>query len=163
MVFAEIISRLQSRGVEFVIIGGTAVNIQGYVRFTNDLDLILKMDSGNLLAAVEILLEEGFKTWLPVDPRGLADEATRKDWLERKNMKALAFRRDEIKVDLVFATPLGYSDLRIENKKAGRFLYPVPSKEDLIRLKEGTGRPQDEDDIRRLRILIDIERERKDG
>jgi hypothetical protein len=163
MIFAEIISRMQERGVEFVIIGGTAVNIQGYVRFTNDLDLILKMDSRNLLNAVETLLEAGFTTRLPVDPRGIADEETRKDWMENKNMKALSFRRDEIKVDLVFAAPLDYSDLHIENKKAGRFMYPVPSKEDLIRLKEGTGREQDEADIRRLRILIDATLEQKES
>ncbi|MEK8024305.1 MAG: hypothetical protein AAB229_10920, partial [Candidatus Hydrogenedentota bacterium] len=82
MLYAEVLSRLLNANVDYLIIGGVAVNLQGYSRLTKDLDLMLKMKSENLLKAVEILLEAGFTTWLPVDPRGIADDATRRDWLE---------------------------------------------------------------------------------
>ncbi len=159
MLYAEVLSRLLNANVDYLIIGGVAVNLQGYSRLTKDLDLMLKMKSENLLKAVEILLEAGFTTWLPVDPRGIADDATRRDWLENKNMLALSFKRGSLKLDILFSAPIRFEDMHRDNFRIGRFLYPVASKEDLIRLKEVTGRPHDREDVDRLRILINLEKE----
>lgn len=157
--YVEIIERLQEAGVEFVIIGGVAVNLQGYIRYTGDLDIALKLESDNLLKAIDVIMGAGFTTWLPVDPREIADEVTRRDWIEKKEMKALTFKRDKLKVDIVFSLPIQFKDMRRENFRVGRFLYPVPSKEDLVKMKENTGRPMDRIDVDRLKILIELEKE----
>jgi hypothetical protein len=39
--------------------------------------------------------------------------------------------------------------------------YPVVSKEDLIKMKEASNRHHDVDDIKKLKILIDLEQENK--
>ena len=161
MLFAEVLNRLLSAEVDFLIIGGIAMNLQGFNRHTDDLDLVLKMESQNLLKAVDVLLETGFTTWLPVDPRGIADDATRREWLEKKNMLALSFKSGDLKIDLVFSIPMKFEEIHREEFKIGRYLYPTASKEDLIRLKEGTGREHDALDVKRLKILIEIEKEKK--
>lgn len=39
MIFTDVIARLTSAGVRFVVIGGVAANAQGSARFTSDLDI----------------------------------------------------------------------------------------------------------------------------
>jgi hypothetical protein len=40
--FKEFLKLLGSNGVEYLLIGGYAVNLHGYVRTTNDLDILRK-------------------------------------------------------------------------------------------------------------------------
>jgi hypothetical protein len=37
--FKELLKSLDSNGVDYLLVGGYAVNIHGYVRTTNDLDI----------------------------------------------------------------------------------------------------------------------------
>ena len=40
-----IVRALNTAAVEYLIVGGLAVNAQGFVRSTRDVDLVLKLDS----------------------------------------------------------------------------------------------------------------------
>jgi hypothetical protein len=92
---------------------------------------------------------------------GLADSNTRNDWVKNKNMKALNFYRGTEEVDLVIDSPVKYGDAKKKIFAVKDTNYPVVSKEDLIKMKEVTNRQHDKDDIRKLKILIDIELENK--
>lgn len=43
----DLLRKMLNGGVDFLIIGGYAVNYYGYSRMTEDLDLWLKPDNGN--------------------------------------------------------------------------------------------------------------------
>jgi hypothetical protein len=58
--FKEFLKLLNSNGVEYLLIGGYAVGIYGYVRATNDLDVWIRRDLKNALAVENALREFGF-------------------------------------------------------------------------------------------------------
>ena len=67
--FAKLLVRLADAGVEFVLLGGLAVTLQGYVRFTEDVDMLIASSHRNinlLLATLENW-GEGFARQLSVD------------------------------------------------------------------------------------------------
>ncbi|MDR4497173.1 MAG: nucleotidyltransferase family protein [Candidatus Scalindua sp.] len=157
MFYEEIIGKLNNAGVRYAIVGGVAVNLHGHIRMTADLDIIMELEDSNIARAVATLKESGFTCKIPVDPMGLADSQTRKDWIKNKNMKALNFYRGIEEVDLVIDSPVTYENARKKIFTVKDTNYPVVSKEDLIKMKEVTGRERDRDDIKKLKILIEIE------
>ncbi len=161
MFYEEIIRKFNSAGVKYAVVGGVAVNLHGHIRMTADLDIVLELEDNNLAKAVTTLTESGFVCKIPVDPMGLADSNTRNDWIKNKNMKALNFYRGTEEVDLVIDSPVKYGDAKKKIFAVKDTNYPVVSKEDLIKMKEVTNRQHDKDDIRKLKILIDIELENK--
>jgi hypothetical protein len=52
-VFEELLADLDDANVRFVVVGGLAVVIQGYARLTADVDLVIDLDSSNVLRAVQ--------------------------------------------------------------------------------------------------------------
>jgi hypothetical protein len=161
MFYEEVIRKFNNADVRYAIVGGVAVNLHGHIRMTVDLDILLELEDNNLAKAVTTLRESGFVCKVPVDPMGLADSNTRNDWIKNKNMKALNFYRGTEEVDLVIDSPVKYEDAKKAIFTVKDVNYPVVSKEDLIKMKEVTNRQHDKDDIRKLKILIDIELENK--
>jgi hypothetical protein len=53
---------LESNGVEYLLIGGYAVNIHGHVRTTNDLDIWVNVNPENAARVDRALREFGFAT-----------------------------------------------------------------------------------------------------
>src|SRR3954468_16304070 len=58
--FKEFLKLLGLKGVEYLLVGGYAVSIHGYVRATNDLDIWVKISPENALAIVSALRQFGF-------------------------------------------------------------------------------------------------------
>ncbi len=58
--FKEFLKSLNSNLVEYLLIGGYAVGIYGYVRATNDLDIWVNTTPENAAAIHRALLEFGF-------------------------------------------------------------------------------------------------------
>jgi len=56
----ELFKDLLNGGVDFILIGGYAVNIHGYVRTTHDMDLWIKPDNENKTRLLNVLLNKGF-------------------------------------------------------------------------------------------------------
>ena len=57
--FDELLKRLADAGVEFVLVGGLAVNAWGVVRGTKDVDVVLAPDPTNLKRAAEVAVAAG--------------------------------------------------------------------------------------------------------
>jgi hypothetical protein len=85
-----------------------------------------------------------------------------KDWIENRNLKAFSFyhKKDNYKViDIVLVHPLNF-DKAFENKtvkKAKDIEIYLVSIDDLIRMKEFSGRPQDFSDIEMLKKVRNLE------
>lgn len=58
--FREFLKLLDSNGVEYLLIGGYAVNVHGYVRTTNDLDLWVSVNPENAARIDRALRQFGF-------------------------------------------------------------------------------------------------------
>lgn len=54
--FEKLLVRLARAEVRFVIVGGIAVSLQGYVRLTEDVDIILDYEEANVLRFLESLV-----------------------------------------------------------------------------------------------------------
>jgi len=46
--FEKLLGLLAESGVRFVVVGGVAVTLHGYVRLTEDVDLLVSAEVGNL-------------------------------------------------------------------------------------------------------------------
>jgi predicted nucleotidyltransferase len=51
----SIFRALAENGVRYLVVGGVAVNVHGYQRATQDLDLVVQLDRDNVLRALEAL------------------------------------------------------------------------------------------------------------
>jgi len=152
--YEEIFRAFQKQRVKYVLVGGVAVNLLGAMRNTADLDILVEMSDDNLKKIVQILKKQGYQVKQPVDPMKIADPKTRKDWIEKKHIKAFNFyKEDELKeVDIVIESPVSFEEaeksaLRI---KVDDLTLPVISIDQLIEMKRKTGRAVDKLDIEEL-------------
>lgn len=126
--FKELFRSLNENGVRYLLIGGYAVVVYGYVRNTNDIDIVVSNDPNNAKNLVKALTEFGFAE------SGLSVELfTQKDSLVRMGIEpnkieilnyldgidfAKAYgRRKPLQVEDIEISVIGLEDL-IANKKA---------------------------------------------
>lgn len=144
----RILRVLAEHGVEYVLIGGLAVQTHGHVRTTNDADLIPAPNPANLerLAAALRALDAR------VLNVGHEDTAIDAAMLPRSTIWQFATRDGG--VDVMHEVPGGglYSELsqRAMHVRLGDTDVPVVDLDDLIRMKLARGRPLDLADIAAL-------------
>ena len=157
IIYEEILSEFQKNKVDYVIVGGIALNLLGGSRYTSDLDIVAELSNANLAKVLKILKKMGFHSKLPVDPFGITKKEIREDWIKNKNLKALNFYKNEsmAEVDIIIDAPLSYERIK-KNKvyvKMQRLSLPVISINDLITMKKAAGRDQDKVDVTKLKII----------
>jgi hypothetical protein len=91
--FLELLRRFQEEGVEYVLVGGQAVRLNGFVRATEDVDVLLKPGRGNgerIIRALSFLPSSADldPAWFEAQPEG-----------EVENIRVA----DDLLVDLLFA------------------------------------------------------------
>ena len=64
--FDTIFAVLQTTGVRYVVVGGVAVNLHGFQRFTKDIDLVIELAPDRALKALQALEGIGYKPNVPV-------------------------------------------------------------------------------------------------
>jgi hypothetical protein len=60
----KLVADMLSAGIEFILIGGYAVNFHGYNRTTGDLDVWLKPDEENKIKILQLLLQYRLLTFI---------------------------------------------------------------------------------------------------
>lgn len=151
--FAELITTLADAQVEFVVLGGVAVNAHGHVRGTEDLDICYARGRDNLARLAAALAPFGF--WLRGGGRELpfvVDEKTLRSGLN------FTLRSDR----------LGDLDLLGEVAGLGQYEQIAPTAVELIlygrtvrvvsldqleRSKQAAGRPKDLIDLEAIRAI----------
>ncbi len=88
--YQTIFREFNKLGIDYIVVGGLAVNFHGVPRMTYDIDLMILLQSENILRLVSQLTRWGYKPKIPIDPRDLADDKKRNSWIRDKEMKALA-------------------------------------------------------------------------
>ena len=148
----KLLRRLTEAGVDFVVIGGIAVNLSGYGRMTRDLDIVFASDPANLRALGGVL------TGLNARLRGIeenlpfaADEHT------LSGIELLTLETDLGWLDVHREVPgmRGYSGLRERAERVTLDGVPVliASIDDLLAMKRAAGRGVDEIDVSALEAI----------
>ena len=158
ILYEEILREFQKAKVKYIIVGGIAFNLLGGYRSTLDMDILVEMKDENLRKIVKIMKSAGYHVKQPVDPMGIADKATREDWIKNKHMKAFNFYKSEStyeEVDILVDAPLTFekavkSAVKVQVKGLS---LPVISKKDLITMKKAAGREKDLRDIAELKLI----------
>ncbi|MCX6937807.1 MAG: nucleotidyl transferase AbiEii/AbiGii toxin family protein [Verrucomicrobia bacterium] len=155
----QIFGALNDAQVNYLVVGGLAVIAHGYVRYTNDLDLVLALDEANVRRAMEALKLLGYKAKVPVDPVEFANPLTRASWVRDKQMVVFQLVSERFKrepIDVFVREPFDVTNelLACEWLAVGPTLkIPVVSKRVLLAMKREASRPKDLLDIEYLEKL----------
>jgi hypothetical protein len=145
--FAKLLAGLADHDVRFLIVGGVAVTLHGYVRLTEDLDILLDPVEENITRFLGYMVGfgEGFARELCVDDFDDAEGAVR-----------IVEASEQIQLD-VFTRMSGvhYSDVISDADilELGTRMIRYASKASLIRWNEGSVREKDRLDAMALRQL----------
>lgn len=151
-----IVRALNDAEVQYLIVGGLAVNAHGYVRLTRDVDIVLALDPENATRGLQALLNIGYHLAIPAQPEEFADAATREGWRKNKQMIVLKLWSDEHRrtpVDIFVYEPFDFTAEAVRAKAwdiCPGVAAPVVSLPTLLAMKQQAGRPQDLIDIEEL-------------
>ncbi len=141
--FKEFIRLLNNHGVEYLVVGGYAVVVHGYVRATGDIDIWIRPSLNNAMKVVQVLNEFGFGSL------GLTEAEFQKD------DTIVQFGHPPLRIDLL-TTPerLSFSEcyakrLQVEIEKG--LILNVVDLESLKTNKLAVGRAKDLDDLENLK------------
>lgn len=149
---AQLLNSLIAQSVDFVLVGGTAVQLHGYMRMTYDIDLVLAMSDGNLTRFIDAAKGFGFVPVIPVPIEALKDANQIERWYREKGMLAFALREPGIGgsiVDVLVRPDVSYERLvadAVDGELFGRKIK-IASIDHLLEMKRIANRPKDQLDI----------------
>ncbi|KAF0165848.1 MAG: hypothetical protein FD157_1024 [Rhodocyclaceae bacterium] len=155
----DLIKLLTEKEIDFVLVGGLAVALQGYQRVTMDVDVVLAMDADNLDRFISAAKGAGLRPTIPVPIESLARPELIEQWHREKGMLAFSLRGPEVQatvLDVLVKPVVPYADLRRDAAmvEMGTTRVAVASIPHLIAMKTGTGRGKDMIDIDELQKLM---------
>lgn len=147
--FEKLLARLAESGVRFILVGGLAVALHGYVRLTEDVDILLDSSEENLSRFLACLADFG---------EGFARELSIADFTDEEGAIRIVEETEHSQLDaFTRMAGLRYADLAADalphRLASHTFLYA--SKAALIRLKLASVREKDRIDVSALRRLED--------
>lgn len=147
----RILDTLARHGVDYVIVGGVAVQTHGHVRTTVDIDICPRPERSNLARLADVLRELDARVLNPGSESLEIDAAM----LPRATLWQFATRHGAI--DVIHDAPgaPSYEDLRGRALvvELGELALPVASLDDLIAMKRASGRRVDLEDLAALTAL----------
>jgi hypothetical protein len=165
--FDPIFAALQATGVRYVVVGGVAVNLHGYQRFTKDIDLVIELIPDQALKALEALQTLGYKPNVPVKLSDFADPAIREGWVRDKGMMVFQMYSNQTRmsIDIFVQYPVDFEELWSHGTKIDlpKTSLRIASIDHLVLMKRQAGRAQDLLDVEKLQKLKQIMAERGDA
>jgi len=92
MFYLDLFRTLQEESVDYVVVGGLAINLHGVERATMDVDLVLAMDESNLRRFLAAATRLKLKPSLPVSIESLCDAKQLDAWVREKHLIAFPLR-----------------------------------------------------------------------
>jgi len=163
MIYFELLKAMEDKGIRYVVVGGVAVVLHGFVRATMDLDLVVSLDADNTGRFLQLVKELGYRPKIPIPLEQFADPAKRREWIETKGMRVFSLhhsmRVPEL-VDVFTSEPIPFDELQARRVRVPveGISVSIASRRDLKVLKRAAGRPQDLQDIA---ALDELERQQK--
>lgn len=143
--FERLLADLTGAGVDYAVVGGVAVIANGYVRLTEDLDILISDEQANLTQLLEVLARFG---------EGHARELTPADFLRQEGSIRVM---EEFDLD-IFVLMRGNTlesfrpNLRRFESAGTSFFYLSPQQ--LIQLKQDSWRDKDKIDVIAMKEIL---------
>ena len=143
---------MSQHNVDFVLVGGMAVQLHGYMRMTYDIDLVLAMNDENLNRFINAAKNLGFSPVIPVAIESLKDADQIERWYREKGMLAFALREPTQAgsvIDVLIKPEVSFDNLlvdAVDGELFGRKIK-VASIDHLLIMKRIANRPKDQLDI----------------
>ncbi len=150
MKFEELLRLLNDRQAQYAIIGAQACAAHGFIRVTEDLDILIDPDPDNIARVRSALEAFGYDTY----------DASVEDFQEKK----ILFRQYWLDTDVHPSASGVETKQALKNRVLGEYegeLTYFASLDDLIAMKRAAGRPKDLEDLRYLEE-IRRQKEKKD-
>jgi len=146
--FEKLLVLLADAKVDFVLVGGLAVSLQGYVRFTEDVDLLVRDAPENLVRLLETLATYG---------EGHSRDLTVADFTDEEGCIRVIEEVEQCQIDL-FTRISGrrYKDVitDADSFRIGAATIRFASKKSLIGWKSASHREKDRLDALALEELV---------
>lgn len=139
--FEEFLRLLESRRVDYMIVGGYAVAFHGFPRFTKDIDIFFDVSEPNIELLGQVLVEFGFRE----------ETIPRKELGTPGNVFAIGI--EPVRIDLVNridGVSFGEARANAVRGKYGGVGVNFIGLQDLIRNKSSTPRAKDKADVEEL-------------
>lgn len=154
----EIFAALDRAHARYVVVGGFAVILHGYTRFTHDLDLVIDLEPENCAKGLAALETAGLKPRLPVAMRDFAKPEIRQDWHQNRHMQVFQLwdpRNEQRSVDIFVREPVKFDELWRDSvvKDYDGVPIRIAGIAHLIAMKTAAGRARDREDIAKLQEI----------
>lgn len=155
MKIIELLQSLTDEPVSYVLVGGLAVQLHGYMRSTFDINLVLAMNDDNLARFINVAKRHGLTPGIPVPIDSLRDAEQIEQWHREKGMLAFSLRELQpggAVVDVIVRPEVSFETLAA-NAVAGELFgrqVPIAAIDDLLVMKRAANRPKDRLDIEAL-------------
>lgn len=152
MIYEDVFREFESKDVRYLVVGGIAVNLYGYIRLTMDLDIMIDLSEENIAKVVETMEKFGYSPRVPVNPKEFISEKNREQWIKEKVPVVFTFidlKNPYKHIDVFLNNPVDFEEafLRKEVIEIRGIKILVASIDDLIKMKYNTQRPRDKEDI----------------
>ena len=143
--FREFIAALNQEDVEYLLVGGYAVILNGYRRSTGDMDIWVNVTPENHVKLIKAFLKFGLPT----------SDITKENFLENDSIEVFTYGKPPVCIELMkvmkgcdFSEAFALSKLFQEDNLTIRHI----DLETLIKAKTASGRYKDLDDIEKLTL-----------
>ncbi|MBP7819616.1 hypothetical protein KA036_02145 [Candidatus Gracilibacteria bacterium] len=159
--YRDLFTALEGAGISYLIVGGVAVNLYGYLRFTSDIDILISLDLENLVKLDQLMKSLGYIERLPVKILDLADEKKLTSYIEEKGLKAYTYIGGQgfrLDLDIIIEESLNFQSFFCNATmiRSWDLSLPVISIDDLMKMKVVANRDKD---LLDLEALIQIKNE----
>ena len=151
----EFLQALSDEQVQYVLVGGLAVQLHGFLRSTFHIDLVLAMTDRNLSRFIAVAKQYGLVPVIPVPIDTLRDAGQIDRWHRENGILAFSLREQQIGgsvVDVVVRSDVPFEKLMadaVAGELFGRKVW-IASIDDLLLMKRIANRPKDQLDIAAL-------------
>jgi hypothetical protein len=135
----RLLTELSDAGIRYLVVGGVAVVLHGYVRAKATLELVIDLEPANIRRALQLLRDRGF---------------------HRRPLKVFSLwhpRLPGLEVDIFVEEPFPFDEAyrRAMSVQVGSSPVTVAAIDDLIAMKRTAGRAQDAADIE---VLLELKK-----
>jgi hypothetical protein len=153
--YKDIFQAFHKADLQYLIVGGVAMNLLGCPRFTNDIDVLLALNEDNLHIMNHVMESMGYEASIPVSLEELGDEKNALKLIKEKNLLAYSFHSSTaplFSVDVIVGPSLQFDQYKKDQVRVDSWdlSLPVISIDNLIGMKKETDREKDALDVAML-------------
>lgn len=159
--YKKIFKELEEAKINYLIVGGVAVNLYGYTRFTGDVDILLALNPSNLSKMDKLMHKLDYIERIPVNIKVLGNKNKLNEFIKKKGLKAYTYisnTQPQLDIDVIVKQSVDFKDYNKGKTiiKVWDMELPVVSIDDLIKMKKEAKRDKDLLDLEALIKLKEL-------